>query len=219
MKKYRYLIAGSIIALFVVATLLFWNKLYVYIQNPKDFVTYLQNVDKYKGTLIFCLLNYLQVILAFIPGGPFEIVAAYMYGNFWGTVICDLTMTLGSLTVYLLVKKFGTKVIELFIDPKEIENIHFLKDNEKLTSVLFLVFLIPGTPKDAISYAVGLTSLPVLNWILICFIGRLPAILLTVLGATSLSDEKYYITVAIIIIFIVLYLIGLKVYKKINKDS
>ena len=219
MKKYRYLILGIVIAGFAISTIIFWEHISGFINDPISFVNYLKTINIYKGTLIFCLLNYIQIILAFIPGGPFEIVAAYMYGNILGTLICDVVMTLGSVSVYFLVKKFGRKIIELFIDIKKIDEIKFLNNNKKLTSILFLIFLIPGTPKDAISYAVGLTNLPLKNWIFVCFVGRLPAILLTVLGASSLAKEKYEITVAIIILFIILYLLGLRVYKKLNNPN
>lgn len=219
MKKYRYLIVTSIILLFFITTMYYWKYVYTYIQDPNSFVVYLKSINIYKATLIFVLLNYLQVILTFIPGGPFEMVAGLMYGEVLGILICDVVMTLGSLSVYLLVKKYGRKVIELFIDYQKIEELKFL-NNKKLKYILFIIFLIPGTPKDAISYAVGLTKLKVKDWLIICFIGRLPAIVLTILGTNSFVKSKYEITVIVLVIFLVLYLIGLRVYKKLNvKDK
>lgn len=190
--------------------------MYTYIKNPEDFVLYLKSLDIFKGTLLFLVINYLQVILAFIPGGPFEIVAGLMYGPILGIIICDLVMSLASINIYLLVKKYGRKIIELFIDINEVNKLNFLNKNKNLGLILFLIFLIPGTPKDAISYGVGLTDLSLKKWLLINLFGRFPAIILTILATSSLIDKRYEIAFIICFIVLISYLIGIKIYRKIN---
>lgn len=190
--------------------------MYTYIKNPEDFVLYLKSLDIFKGTLLFLVINYLQVILAFIPGGPFEIVAGLMYGPILGIIICDLVMSLASINIYLLVKKYGRKIIELFIDINEVNKLNFLNKNKNLGLILFLIFLIPGTPKDVISYGVGLTDLSLKKWLLINLFGRLPAIILTILATSSLIDKRYEIAFIICFIVLISYLIGIKIYRKIN---
>lgn len=219
MKKYRYLIVTSIICIFVLLTIFYWNNVYTYIKNPEDFVLYLKSLDIFKGTLLFLVINYLQVILAFIPGGPFEIVAGLMYGPILGIIICDLVMSLASINIYLLVKKYGRKIIELFIDINEVNKLNFLNKNKNLGLILFLIFLIPGTPKDVISYGVGLTDLSLKKWLLINLFGRLPAIILTILATSSLIDKRYEIAFIICFIVLISYLIGIKIYRKININS
>lgn len=216
MRRYRYLIVAAVTSLFIIATIIYRNNVYTYIKDPYSFVEYLQSLNIYKATLILSLANYLQVILAFIPAGPFEIVAGIVYGPIIGTIISDIVMTLGSISIYLLVKKFGKKVIELFVDINEIEKLNFLKDNKKLSKILFLIFLIPGSPKDVISYGVGLTDLSLKSWFIISLIGRIPSIFLTILSASCLAIKKYEIGILIIIIFATIYIIGIKLYKKLN---
>lgn len=193
--------------------------MYTYIMNPEDFVLYLKSLDIFKGTLLFLVINYLQVILAFIPGGSFEIVAGLMYGPILGIIICDLVMSLASINIYLLVKKYGRKIIELFIDINEVNKLNFLNKNKNLGLILFLIFLIPGTPKDAISYGVGLTDLSLKKWLLINLFGRFPAIILTILATSSLIDKRYEIAFIICFIVLISYLIGIKIYRKININS
>ena len=100
-----------------------------------------------------------QVFAAIIPGGPFQIGAGYAFGVWKGSLICDFATTLASVVIFLLVRRFGVSFIELFIDKEKLESIKFLKDNEKVEGILFLLFLIPGTPKDLLSYFAGLTRI------------------------------------------------------------
>lgn len=121
--------------------------------------------------------------------------------------------------VFLLVRKFGMGFVELFISRKQIDSIHFLKNTQKLQSILFFIFLIPGTPKDVITYLAGLTELPLRSWIFICFVGRFPAILLTALSGSALGSARYGIVAAVIVVFAVFYLIGMRLYKRWNQEQ
>ena len=64
-----------------------------------------------QGPLAFSGLNFLQVILAVIPGAPFEVAAGYLFGVIPGTLLCDSTMTIGSVLVFLMVRRFGVKFV------------------------------------------------------------------------------------------------------------
>ena len=151
-----------------------------------------------------------------IPGGPFELAAGYIFGVLPGILLCDITMTISSVVVFLLVRKFGIRFVELFISRRQIENMEFLKDNQKVQSVLFFIFLLPGTPKDVVTYLAGLTNLSLKSWIFICFVGRFPAILLTALGGSALGSAKYGIVAVVIVVFAVAYLAGMRLYRKLD---
>ena len=102
------------------------------------------------------------------------------------------------------------------VDKEEIESVKFLHTNEKSTSLLFLFFLFPGTPKDLMCYVVGLTDIKWYKWLLINLVGRFPAILLSALGGSALGEQKYGIFIAAFAIIIVLYFLGTFLYKKLN---
>ena len=91
--------------------------------------------------------------------------------QFPGTLLCDVTMTIGSVLVFLMVRRFGVKFVELFVPHEKLERLPVPSNTEQVQSVLFFIFLIPGTPKDMVTYLAGLTELPLLNWALICFVG------------------------------------------------
>ena len=218
MKKYRYLILALSIAVMAGLTLLLWKPMVNFIEDPASLSLWIENAGIW-GPIVFMLLNTVQVLLAIIPGGPFEVAAGALFGPWIGTLICDIAMTAGGMVTFLFVRKFGMKFIELFVDRKEIESVKFLHSTEKSTTLLFLFFLLPGTPKDLMCYVVGLTDIKWTTWLLINFIGRFPAILLSALGGSALGEQKYGIFIATFTIIIVLYFVGSFLYKKFNHNN
>ena len=217
MKKYRYLILVLSIIVMAGLTLALWKPLISFIENPDSLALWIEEAGIW-GPIIFMLLNTVQVLLAIIPGGPFEVAAGALFGPWTGTLMCDIAMTAGGMMTFFFVRKFGMKFIELFVDRKEIESVKFLHSNEKYTKLLFLFFLLPGTPKDLMCYVVGLTDINWMTWLLINFLGRFPAILLSALGGSALGEQKYGIFVAAFAIIIILYFVGTYLYKKLNHN-
>ena len=215
MKKYRFLILAIVVIVFAGLTMLLWRPLVSFASNPEILRVWMQDLGIW-GILIFGIFNFLQVVFAVIPGGPFELAAGYILGVVPGTLLCDITMTISSVVVFLLVRKFGIRFVELFVSRRQIENMGFLKDNQKVQSVLFFIFLLPGTPKDVVTYLAGLTNLSLKSWIFICFVGRFPAILLTALGGSALGNAKYGIVAVVIVVFAVAYLAGMRLYRKLE---
>lgn len=218
MKKYRYLILALSIVVIVGLTVALWNPLVNFAKDPESLSIWIDGAGIW-GPIIFMLLNTAQVLLAIIPGGPFEVAAGALFGPWIGTLMCDVAMTVGGMITFFFVRKFGMKFIELFVDKKDIESVKFLHSNDKYTTLLFLFFLLPGTPKDLMCYLVGLTDIKWTTWLLINFVGRFPAILLSALGGSALGAQKYGIFIAAIAIIIVLYFLGSYLYKKLNKNS
>ena len=216
MKKYRYLILALSIAVMIGLTLTLWNPLINFIEDPDSLALWIEEAGIW-GPIVFMLLNTTQVLLAIIPGGPFEVAAGALFGPWIGTLMCDVAMTAGGMMTFFFVRKFGMKFIELFVDKKEIESVKFLHANEKSTTLLFLFFLLPGTPKDLMCYVVGLTDIKWLTWLIINFVGRFPAILLSALGGSALGEQKYGIFIAAFAIIIILYIVGTFLYKKLNR--
>lgn len=218
MKKYRFVILALLVLLVGGLTVLLWEPLMGLVSDPMALRDYVSGAGAW-GVLVFSALNILQVVLAVIPGGPFEVAAGYLFGVIPGTLLCDVTMTIGSVLVFLLVRRFGMELVELFVSPEKLESIPILHEKDKVQSILFLIFLIPGTPKDVVTYLAGLTNISLLSWVLICFAGRFPAILLTTLGGSALGNARYGIVAGVSVVFLVLYLVGMRWYRRWSAKS
>ena len=182
------------------------------VSDPGEFQVWVER-QGILGVLAFIGMVIFQVFAAIIPGGPFQIGAGYAFGVWKGSLICDFATTLASVVIFLLVRRFGVSFIELFIDKEKLEYIKFLKDNEKVEGILFLLFLIPGTPKDLLSYFAGLTRIKLSHWIFICGVGRFPAIFLSCISGSALSTAQYELAIAAMVVIIVCSVGGILIYR------
>ena len=217
MKKYRYLVLVLSVAVMVGLTLTLWKPMINFIDDPAFLNQWVAEAGIW-GPVVFMLLNTSQVLLAIIPGGPFEVAAGALFGPWLGTLLCDIAMTVGGMITFFFVRKFGMKFVELFVDREKILSVKFLHTNQKYESLLFLFFLFPGTPKDLMCYVVGLTDIKWYKWILINLVGRFPAILLSALGGRALGSQKYDIFITAFVVIIVFYFLGTFLYKKYNHN-
>ena len=121
------------------------------------------------GVLLLFALQVAQIFLFVLPGEPIEILAGMCYGGIWGTVFMLISSAIVSATIFALVKKFGKKFVYDFCDEekvKKFENNKLFKNEKKLENILFILFLIPGTPKDLLTYVFGLFQIKMHRFVL-----------------------------------------------------
>ena len=155
----------------------------------------------------------LQVVVAIIPGEPLEICGGYAFGGVWGSILCMLGLFLGSVIVFWLVRKLGQPVAEVFFPPEKLEKLHFLKHSPQRNFLFWLVFTVPGTPKDLLCYFAGLTDITWGTWLLLCSVGRLPSVLTSTVGGSALGGKSYLFAAVVFGGTLVLSLIGLLIYR------
>ena len=143
------------------------------------------------GKIAFIGMTVFQVVIATVPGEPLEIGAGYAFGALEGTLLCVIGITLGSLVVFYLVKTFGIRFVEIFFSVEKIKNLKILKKSHKRDLLIFLIFFLPGTPKDLITYFAPLTDIKMKNFLILVSVARLPSIITSTLGGSALGVEKY----------------------------
>jgi uncharacterized membrane protein YdjX (TVP38/TMEM64 family) len=143
-----------------------------------------------KGMAILLGIQMLQIVVAIIPGGPVEIVAGAAYGAWKGFAICVLGCLIATAGIFLTVRALGVPLVERLLGKKLTEKYRFLGNTKKLTLALFLLFLIPGIPKDALTYIAPLGPIKPGRFLLISATARSPAILMsTMLGNSALQGN------------------------------
>ena len=187
-----------LIAFFVVITVFIGKPMVEGLADPEEFR---QWVDSHgpMGRLAFLGMMTLQVVVAMIPGEPLEIAAGYVFGNFEGLLLCILGAVLGTIMIFGFTRLFGVKMVEAFISREKIESIRFLHNPEKRNVLVFLLFFIPGTPKDVITYFIGLTSMKLPAFLLLSSIGRIPSVITSTIVGNALGTQNY---VAAVLVFV-----------------
>lgn len=167
------------------------------------------------GPLAFLGMMVLQVFVAVIPGEPLEIGAGYAFGAVEGTLLCILGAAIGSTLVFLFVRRFGVRAVEVFISREKIQSLRFLQNTRRVHLFLLVAFLLPGTPKDVLCYVAGLTTLKLGPFILISSICRLPSIVTSTIGGSALGSGQWGMAAIVFAATLVISAIGLWIYKRI----
>ena len=145
----------------------------------------------YKGILILFGLQILQVVVAVIPGGPVELIAGAAYGVWKGLFILEAGCAAATVIIFLVVRKFGKPLVIRFFGTDVANTWGILKDEKKTAFVTFIIFLIPGTPKDTLSYLVPLTKLSLVQFTIISVFARFPAMLsTTIMGDAVIQGNR-----------------------------
>lgn len=191
---------------------------YHYFENPQMFRDFVEE-HYVLGVLVMLFMFIIQVILALIPGGLLEVACGYAFGSVAGGIIAVVGIMTGSALTLLFVRKFGRKFAELFYSKEKLDSISILKDKKKRNILVFIVFLIPGTPKDLLTYVVGLTDMSIPMYLLLTGIARTPAILVSTIGGDALGLENYWQSFAFLGGLVILSLIGVLIYQKMHKKE
>ena len=165
------------------------------------------------------LAQVLQVFLAIIPAGPFQLAAGYAFGSVYGTLISLIGSAVGSILVYYLVKIYGKRVVSLFFSEEKINQFLPEKLDRKWEILMVLIYLIPGSPKDLLAYLAGLTNTHQALWIFIFIFGRVPSILISSFSGNALGQQQYKTAVILLIILGCLSCLGYFVYNYLLKNK
>ena len=182
------IVAFSIVLLLL--TLLFSKILAPYLNSAEELRTFLHEYG-WKGYLILMGLQCLQVVIALIPGEVIELGAGYAYGAIRGTAMCLIGVAISSTLIFLLVKKIGISLVETFISREKIHQLRFINSEKKLKRTVFLLFFIPGTPKDILTYFIGLTDMKLSEFLIITLIARIPSVVSSTISGQMLGDENF----------------------------
>lgn len=205
---------GIFVLLSAAVAWLIGKPLLQFVSEPEKFR---QWVDSHGllGPLAFLGMMVLQVFVAVIPGEPLEIGAGYAFGAVEGTLLCILGAAIGSTLVFLFVRRFGVRAVEVFISREKIHSLRFLQNTRRVHLFLLVAFLLPGTPKDVLCYVAGLTTLKLGPFILISSICRLPSIVTSTIGGSALGSGQWGMAAIVFAATLVISAIGLWIYKRI----
>lgn len=177
-------------------------------KNPDELSEMLNSYGS-TGIIVFIGIQVLQVVVAAIPGEIVQIAGGYIYGTVFGTLYSLTGIVLGSVIVFFAARLLGYPVVKLLVSEKQLEKFSFMLNNSKSDAAMFILFLIPGIPKDILTYIAGLTPVRPLRFFVIITIGRLPALLGSSFIGHNTQKGNYGVVIIVSVIAVVLFLAGL----------
>ena len=198
MKK-KLLIATVIAAVAALASVLVllngwfpldrYRELFEFYANDKAIAQYVKDSGPY-GPIVFIMLQAMQVILAPIPGEATGILGGYLFGTLPGLIYSTIGLTIGSCLGFGLGRWLGLPFVRRFVKPEIYHKFDFLTQ-AKGELVVFLLFLIPGFPKDTLCYILGVSPLPFGTFFLVSTVGRIPGTWLLSMQGTQVRGNQY----------------------------
>lgn len=171
------------------------------------------------GKVVFVLIRALQTVVKFVPAEPLEIGSGYVFGTFGGCLLCSLGTFLGSLVIVLLTKFAGTRIINAMIPEKRIVSVQGYLERINVGFSLAILYLIPGTPKDLITYFIFMLPISVPKFFLITTFARLPSIISSTWCGSVLGQGNYIMSAVIFAATVVAGVVSGAVYAKVTKDK
>ena len=164
-------------------------------------------------------INIVQVLLAFLPGEPVELASGYAFGFWEGTALCLVASGLATSAIYWATRRWGWKLVGLFFDRSLFDRFSWLKSARRLELIMLIVFLIPGTPKDFLTYFAGLTNMRFLPVVLIATLGRIPSIATSTITASAVGSGNWPLVACTLVASAFLLAVGGLMYRRLRSHT
>ena len=216
LHRRRHIVVGVALAAVVVIAFFCWKyvpSLIAWVSDPSAVRAFVAE-RPILSRLALMGINALQIFLAFLPGEPVELAFGYAFGFWEGTLLCMIATAIASSIVFLAVKRWGWSIVGLFFERSQLERYSWLRNSRKLEALMLIIFLIPGTPKDWLTYFAGLTRISFPVMIALATFGRLPSIITSTIAASAVGDGNMHVAIIAIVVAVLLAGIGGYAYKR-----
>ncbi|KAB1192008.1 TVP38/TMEM64 family protein [Haloferax sp. MBLA0076] len=173
---------------------------YPFLADPRQLRVVLLDVGPL-APVAFVAVQVLQVLLAPVPGQALGFASGFLFGAFWGTVYSMVGIVLGTALAVAIARYYGRPYVERVITDDALALFDDVVADHGL-AVLFLIFLVPGLPDDAICFAAGLTDIPIRRIVAVAAVGRLPGFLLVNLAGSAAANGDPVLVVVLVSVLV-----------------
>lgn len=218
-------IISTIIKLTLLLVLLVCIPLYLWFFQH-DILKELSNIDHIKmlfaqyhteSLFIYIGLQILQIVISILPGQGLQFVAGLVYGFWPGFFLSMIGALAGSIITYYLAGFLGRDALHLLFGKRHIDDYLEKINSKKGFMLVFLIYLIPGVPKDLCTYVAGISHMKLKAFLVLSMIGRAPGIMGSLLIGREVGEGNYTSVIIISLIAIILFILGLKYHKKMSR--
>jgi uncharacterized membrane protein YdjX (TVP38/TMEM64 family) len=202
------LVFSALIIILVILIVLFHREIWQVFQSV-DSIRAWVNSWGLLAPLVFVILQIIQVVIFIIPGEIPQIAGGYLFGFFWGIVLSTIGIGIGSAVNFYLARMWGLRFVEAILPHATLGKMRKLISGTRSTLLYFIVFLIPGIPKDVIAYVAGLSKIKFWVFIFISSSGRLLGLILSVIIGVALADGNWLLGTVTALLGVGLIIIGI----------
>ncbi len=197
----------ALIAVIVTLGIVFREQAGMIFKNPEGLRDWVKGFGMW-APLVFMGLQFIQVVIFIIPGEVVQIAGGYLFGVLPGLAYSLIGILAGSVFNFLLARLLGHAFISSLMGKESLQKMKKFIDSPKALIGFFLLFLIPGIPKDVLCYAAGLSSMRLGVFLLISFLGRLPALLGSVIIGHAAGSQQWVLAAIVAGLALALFILG-----------
>lgn len=198
--------------------------LYIYFFEPQliDSMSSMENVNALfehyhaESILVYIGAQILQIIICVIPGQWLQFAAGYMYGFWLGFLYSIIGAAIGSVVTYYLAKLLGRDAMHLIFGEARINEFIHKLNSKKAIVIVFLIFLIPGVPKDLCNYAAGISEMKLKPFLIVSLVGRSPGMMGSLLIGRQIEAGNYTGAIVVTAVAVVLCVVGIIMRKRLT---
>lgn len=167
-----------------------WVGFFFQVLADKEKTTEIIESFGYFAPLAFIGAQVFQVVFAPIPGEATGFLGGYLFGVLPGFLYSTAGLTAGSYLAFQLARLLEVSFVEAIVSKEVLKKFDFAaKENGVIIS--FLLFLIPGFPKDYLCFILGLSPMPLKIFLVITVVGRMPGTMMLSLQGANVSGHDY----------------------------
>jgi uncharacterized membrane protein YdjX (TVP38/TMEM64 family) len=191
-KLDKKIIAWFVVACLFLAGLSFLLYEYGFIEYFTDRQRLLHFIKEHRANaaIIFIGFQVLQVIAAPVPGEATGFVGGMFFGTAWGILYSTIGLTIGSWIAFMLARLAGRPLVEMIVKSETIKRYDYVMKHKGMF-LAFLMFLVPGFPKDILCYLLGLGHMGQRDFLLVSTTGRLLGTTLLTVGGSLFRVKRY----------------------------
>ena len=204
----QYILLSMILLLFIYIGYGYYFKYSYILKNPNILKEVVLSYGNF-SILVFILMQILQVVVFFIPGEFIQIAGGYIFATFLGGIISLVGISLGSIIVYFISNNYGKPYVDKLMLKKEVKHFRKILTMGSKKIVVFMFYLIPGIPKDALTYICGVSDISFKDFFIYSTLGRIPGIFISSYFGDEIYARDFTSLITIGIIMSILFAVGL----------
>lgn len=197
----------AFLLLLVFFAFLLREHLYTFLHSKEEIRTWVLARGRL-APLVFIALQTFQVIVFMIPGELVQMTGGFIFGLWFGTLWSVIGISLGSIFNFYAGRFLGRPLALAILGIERMHKVDMLSAGRRIKTAYFLLFLVPGIPKDTLCYAAGASKLPLLGFMVISMLGRLPGIFGSSCIGAAVFDSKYFLSLGLLLVASVFLVLG-----------
>lgn len=212
-KEKLIIMSKLVLFLFIIVVLpliviLFYRDIFFNSKSMRNLLTTFAD-NKLEAFIVLLLVQIIQIIICIIPGQPIQIAASYTFGFWGGFLITLIGSILGTIITYMLASFLGKSAMHIIFGKEKIEEYSKKLNNRKSYLIIFILYLIPGIPKDSVSYIAGISEIKLRPFIYLSTLGRIPGVTGSLLFGYFSKTHNYQGLIVISVLAILIFIISI----------